>query len=67
MTGNWHLKYVYKNGSSPGSLQASSLDDLGYERLYDALKQRVLAERLKLIKRQLRNDVVPFADADHYI
>lgn len=70
MTGNWHLKYVYKNGSSPGSLQASSLDDLGYERLYDALKQRVLAgqhDRLMDIKRQLRNDAVPSADADDYI
>ena len=70
MTGNWHLKYVYKNGSSPGSLQASSLDYLGYERLYDALEPRVLAgrhDRLMHIKRQLRNYVVPFADADNYI
>lgn len=70
MSGSWKLKSVYKNGSSPGSLQASSLDDLGYERLHDALKQRVLAgqhDRLMHSKRQLRNDAAPSADADDYI
>jgi hypothetical protein len=85
-----------------GSLPVGLPDDLGYERLYDALEQRVLQsitkriedaggqcsqgldalevsmfglqhvlagqhDRLMHIKRQLRNDAVPSADADDYI
>ena len=85
-----------------GSLQVGLPDDLGYERLYDALEQRVLQsitkriedaggqcsqgldalevsmlglqhvlagqrDRLMHVKRQLRNDAVPSADADDYI
>ena len=45
-------------------------DDLGYERLYDALEQRVLAgqhDRLMQVNSQLHNDAVPSADADDYI
>jgi len=56
--------------SGKSQVQLNSLVDLGYKRLYDALKQRVLAgqhDRLMHIKRQLRNYAVKSADADDYI
>jgi hypothetical protein len=61
------MRSATKDDSLSSLVQVSSLDDLGYERLDDALKQRVLSgrhDRLMHIQRQLRNDAVPFADAD---